>query len=78
MEETKTGVPLELAVTRPLGEILARRRAERGATPEKLRVCVFPSRSSVSGHVEELQRHYRAIGRAGGAMFWFHGLRESA
>ena len=37
---------------------------------------VFPSRSSESGHVEELQAYYEAIGRAGGAKFWFHALRN--
>ena len=76
MEKTKTGVPLELPVTRQLREVLARRRAERDALPEELRGWVFPSRSSQSGHVEELQAHYEAIGRAGSAKFWFHGLRN--
>ena len=64
VEETKTGVPLELPVTRQLGKILARRRAEGNALPEDLHGWVFPSRSSVSGHVEELQAYYEAIGRA--------------
>ena len=77
VEETKTGVPLELPVTRQLGAILARRRQEGEAVPEELRGWVFPSLSSVSGHVEELQAHYEAIGRAGGAKFWFHGLRNA-
>ena len=76
VEETKTGVPLELPVTRQLGEILARRRQEGDAVPEELRGWVFPARSSVSGHVEELQAYYETIGRAGGAKFWFHGLRN--
>ena len=31
----------------------------------------------VGGHVEELQTHYGAIGREGGAKFWFHGLRNA-
>ena len=44
--------------------------------PEELRAWVFRSRSSVSGHVEELQGHYESIGRVGGAKFWFHGLRN--
>jgi len=77
VEETKTGVPLELPVTRQLGVILARRRQEGDSTPEELHGWVFPSRSSVSGHVEEVQAHYEAIGRTGGAKFWFHGLRNS-
>ena len=76
VEETKTGVPLELPVTRQLGAIVTRRRAEGESIPGDLRQWVFPSRSSASGHVEELQRHYAAIGRAGGAKFWFHGLRN--
>ena len=73
VEETKTGVPLELPVTRQLGEILARRRA----VAEELDGWVFPAPLSASGHVEELHRHYEAIGRAGGAKFWFHGLRNA-
>ena len=73
VEETKTRAPLELPVTRQLVKILAR----RGAVPVELRGWVFPSRSSVSGHVEELHRHYEAIGRAGGPKFWFHGLRDA-
>ncbi len=76
VEETKTGVPLELPVTRQLGEILARRRAEGEAVGEELRVWVFPSPMSASKHVEGLYGHYEAIGRAGGAKFWFHALRN--
>jgi len=37
---------------------------------------VFPSSTSASGHVEELQHPYARIGRAGGTKFWFHGLRN--
>ena len=74
VEETKTGVPLELPVTRQLGAILARRRADG----EAMRTgWVFPSPWSESGHVDELQAHYERIGRAGGAKFWFHGLRNA-
>ena len=76
VEETKTGIPLELPVTRQLGEILARRRAGGEAAPVELCGWVFPSSMSVLGHVEELQAHYEAIGRAGAAKFWFHGLRN--
>ena len=77
VEETKTGVPLELPVTRQIGVILVRRQEERSGVPEEFRGWVFPSPLSVSGHVEELQAHYEAIGRAGGAKFWFHGLRNA-
>ena len=76
VEETKTRVPLELPVTRQLGEILARRQREGYAVSEELRGWVFPSRSSESGHVEELQAYYEEIGRAGGVKFWFHALRN--
>ena len=77
VEETKTGVPLELPVTRQLADILARRRADSDVLPAELRGWVFPSPSSVSGHVEELHQHYDPITAAGGAKFWFHGLRNA-
>ena len=76
VEETKTGVPLELPVTRQLGEVLAQRLANCGTVREENRGWVFPTPSSASGHVEELQAHYEAIGRVGGAKFWFHALRN--
>ena len=76
VEETKTGQPLELPVTRQLEEILRRRMAGRENEAEKLGQWVFPSHGSESGHVEELHRHYEAIGQAGGATFWFHALRN--
>ncbi len=77
VEETKSGVPLELPVTRQLGEILARRRANSDAMPEAFRGWVFPSPFSKSGHVVELHSHYAGITRVGGAKFWFHGLRNA-
>ena len=77
VEETKTRVPLELPVTRQLGEILARRQAEGHTVGEELRVWAFPSPMSDSGHVEELYRYYGAIGRAGGAKFWFQCARQT-
>ena len=77
VDETKTGVPLELPVTRQLGEILARRRAESDAMHADLRDWVFPSITSASGHVVEPRAHYAAITRAGGAKFWFHALRNA-
>jgi len=77
VEATKTGVPLELPVTRQLGEILARRRANSDAMPVNPRDWVFPSLSSRSGHVEELYSHYARIGKVAGTKFWFHGLRSA-
>ena len=76
VEETKTGVPLELPITRQLGVILARRRANSDAMPADMRAWVFPSLSSRSGHVEELHGHYARIAKVSGTKFWFHGLRN--
>ncbi len=77
VEETKTGVPLELPVTRQLGEILARRRAGGEVMHADLRDWVFPSLTSKSGHVEEPRAHYAGITKVGGAKFWFHALRNA-
>ena len=74
VEGNKTEVPLELPVTRQLGAILARRRADRDVVRTG---WVFLSPWSESGHVEELQAHYEEIGRAGATKFWFHGLRNA-
>ena len=76
VEETKTRVPLELPITRRLGVILVRRRANSDAMPADMRGWVFPSMSSKSGHVEELHGHYAGIGKVSGTKFWFHGLRN--
>ena len=77
VEETKTGVPLELPITRQLGDILARRRAGSAVTHADLRDWVFPSLTSKSGHVVEPRAHYAGITKAGGAKFWFHALRNA-
>ena len=78
VEETKTGEPLELPVTRQLAAIFERRRAacaEPGAEPEG---WLFPSpRKNGPGHVSQLSRFYRAITEAAGTRFWFHGLRNA-
>ena len=78
VEETKTGEPLELPVTRQLAAIFERRRAacaEPGAEPEG---WLFPSPGkSGSGHVSQLSQLYGAITGAAGTRFWFHGLRNA-
>lgn len=76
VEETKTGVPLELPVTRQLNAILERRRSANEDLPEDVRDWVFPSLTSASGHVEDPHHLYGRITKAGGAKFWFHGLRN--
>ena len=77
VEETKTGEPLELPVTRQLAAILKRRWAARETLPDSLRGWVFPSsRPGALGHVATLMPFYAPIGKAGGARFWFHALRN--
>ena len=53
VEATKTGVPLELPVTRQLSAILERRQSETEDLPADRGNWVFPSPSSASGHVED-------------------------
>ena len=76
VEETKTGVPLELPVTRQLSAILERRRVESEGLPDNVRAWVFSSLTSASGHVEDPHHLYGRITRTGGARFWFHGFRN--
>ena len=77
VEETKTGEPLELPVTRQLAAILERRRTESEALTGDLRDWVFPSTLSASGHIANLSHLYERIGAAGGTKFWYHGLRNA-
>ena len=76
VEETKTGEPLELPVTRQLAAILERRWAMRETLPGHLRDWVFPSPASGSGRIPHLSHLYPPISEAGGAKFWFHGMRN--
>ena len=73
VEDTKTGTPLELPVTRQLAGVLGRRRADCG---ELATGWVFPSRQSAKGYVYTVENLYEGIGRAGGAKFWYHALRN--
>ena len=75
VEETKTGEPLELPITRQLAVLLERRRLEASASNGGAQQWVFPS-TGASGHAVELQHLYRRISRAAGTKFWFHGLRN--
>ena len=76
VEETKTGVPLELPITRQLADILERRQSANEDLPNGPRDWVFPSPTSATGHVQDVHHLYRRISKAGGAKFWFHGLRN--
>jgi len=71
VEDTKSGAPLVLPFTRQLAAILQRRAVARG--PDE---WVFPSSTSASGHMEQLQHLHFRIEQAAGIRFWFHGLRN--
>ena len=75
VEETKTGEPLELPITRQLAALLERRRLDASAGNGGAHRREFPSTGG-SGHVVELRHLYRRISRAAGARFRFHGLRN--
>ena len=49
---------------------------KRNALSGDLRGWVFPSTLSGSGHIANLSHLYARIGAAGGAKFWYHGLRN--
>ena len=38
---------------------------------------MFPQRTGSAGHVQDPHHLYPRIGKAGGAKFWSHGLRNS-
>ena len=76
VDETKTGVPLELPITRQVAAILQGRTAESEDLAADIRAWVFPSPTSASGHVEDPHHLYARITETGGAKFWFHGLRN--
>ena len=56
LEETKTGEPLELPLTRQLAAILERRFAERERFPEHRRAWVFPSETRRSMSDQQQRR----------------------
>lgn len=72
VDETKTGAPLELPITRQLAAIIERRREYGGAPAEG---WLFPSYGR-TGHLVCLENRYAPISKAGGAKFWFHALRN--
>lgn len=76
VEETKTGVPPELPITRRLAAILERRQTAGSNLPPGVRDWVFPSATSGTRHVQDPHHLYARISKAGGAKFRFHGLRN--
>ena len=78
VEETKTGEPLELPVTRQLAAIFERRRAACGGEAAPSEGWLFPSpMKGRAGHVADLSPFYAGISKAAGTRFWFHGLRNA-
>ena len=78
VEETKTGEPLELPITRQLAAIFERRRADADEPDLEPEGWLFPApRKAASGHVSHLWQFYPDISKAGGTRFWFHGLRNA-
>ena len=72
VEETKTGEPLELPVTRQLAAVFERCRDRAGGEG-----WLFPSTLSATGHLTGLHRYHAEISRVAGARFWFHALRNA-
>ena len=66
----------EILITNQLATILERRHAECGRPASGRRAWVFPSPTSASGYLKETKHLYGRISEAGGAKFWFQGLRN--
>ena len=76
VRHTRGTVSLELPVTTQLAGILDRRHAECGRPDPGQQAWVFPSPTSASGHLKETKHLYGRISEAGGAKFWFQGMRN--
>ena len=77
VEETKSGEPLELPITRQLAAIFERRLAAIDGSVVQPEGWVFPSSKSGTGYVAGVGHFHNGISEAGGAKFWFHGLRNA-
>ena len=66
----------ELPVTTQLAGILDGRHAECGHPVPGERAWVFQSPISASGHLRDIKHLYGRISEAGGAKFWFQGMRH--
>ena len=76
VRHTRGTVSSELPVTTQLAGILDRRHAECGRPEPGQCAWVFPSPTSASGHLKETKHLYARISKAGGAKFWFQGMRN--
>ena len=78
LKDHLAAAPQELPDIHPnVAAILERRRDAAADLPEGVREWVFPSPTSATGHVQDPHHLYARIGKAGGAKFWFRGLRNS-
>ena len=78
VDATKTGVPLELPVTRQLAAVFERLRSDCDGEAAPSEGWLFPSpKNAKSGHVADIARFYEDIGKVAGTRFWFHGLRNA-
>ncbi len=77
VEETKTGEPLELPITRQLAAIFERLLADGAEIAAKRDGWVFPSPRIKASHVSAIAGFYAEITEKGGTRFWFHGLRNA-
>jgi len=71
VEETKTGEPLRLPITRQLADVFERRKKDNETD------WVFPNSETKSGHYEDIHHIYPTITKAAGTKFWFHALRNN-
>ena len=71
VEETKTGEPLRLPITKQLAEVFERRKKNNKTG------WVFPNSETKSGHYEDIHHIYPTITKAAGTKFWFHALRNN-
>lgn len=76
VDETKTGEPLELPITRQLAAVFMRRQENSGDPDAPSEGWIFPSSANPTGHVAQFKQYYDKISEEGGARFWFHALRN--
>ena len=76
VRQTCGSISPELPVTNQLAAILNRRHAPNGNPAPGLSAWVFPSPTGASGHLKDTKHLNSSISEAGGARFWFKGMRN--
>ena len=70
VEDTKSGAPLELPVTRQLAAILEHRREQNGASPEGPGSgCFPPTLLGALSQIADFSKYYPRAGEAAGTRF---------